>query len=154
LRARPFNHTGRDRPAHFVEASLAHQIARIERGLVPPRLAVGNLDAVRDFLDVEDVVAAYLLLLGASVTPGAYNVASGRPRSVREVLEALLELSEIGGRAREIEVVVEPQRWRPTDRAVGDASLLRKTTGWEPAVPFEATLRALLEGARAAVSAA
>jgi len=156
VRARPFNHTGRGRPAHFVEASLAHQIARIERGLVPPRLAVGNLDAVRDFLDVEDVVAAYLLLLDRRVPAGAYNVASGIPRTAREVLEALLALSELGGQGArtQVEIAVEPERWRPTDRAVGDAARLREATGWAPSVPFDATLRALLADAREAVSGA
>ena len=154
VRARPFNHTGRGRPAHFVEASLAHQIARIERGLAPPRLAVGNLDAVRDFLDVDDVVDAYLRLLEPSVAPGAYNVASGCPRSVREVLDALLALSGVRTRRECVEIVVEPDRWRPTDRAVGDATRLRRATGWQPIVPFEATLSALLEGARESVSAA
>jgi GDP-4-dehydro-6-deoxy-D-mannose reductase len=155
VRARPFNHTGRGRPAHFVEASLAHQIARIERGLVPSRLAVGNLDAVRDFLDVEDVVAAYLLLLDRRVPAGAYNVASGIPRTAREVLEALLSLSELEqGPGTQLEIAVEPERWRPTDRAVGDAARLREATGWAPSVPFDATLRALLADAREAVSGA
>jgi nucleoside-diphosphate-sugar epimerase len=73
---------------------------------------------------------------------------------VRELLQSLLELSDLGGDPHALDVVVEPARWRPTDRAVGDASRLRKATGWEPAVPFEATLRALLAGAREAVSAA
>lgn len=154
VRARPFNHTGRGRPVQFVESSLAHQIARIERGLAPPRLAVGNLDAVRDFLDVEDVVDAYLRLLDPRVPPGAYNVASERARTVRELLEGLLALSTLGSAPGAVEVVVEPERWRPTDRAVGNARRLRELTGWEPRVPFESTLRELLEGGRAALSAA
>ena len=156
VRARPFNHTGRGRPPHFVESSLAHQIADIERGLAPPRLAVGNLDAVRDFLDVEDVVAAYLRLLDRRVPAGVYNVASGVPRSARQVLDALLALSELGagGGGAGVEIAVEPERWRPTDRAVGDATRLREVTGWAAVVPFEATLRGLLADARDAVSAA
>jgi len=153
VRARPFNHTGRGRGAQFVEASFALQLARIERGLAPPRIAVGNLDAVRDFLDVEDVVDAYLRLLDERVPPGVYNVASGRARTVREVLDALLALASLPAGAA-LAVDVEPARWRPTDRAVGDATRLREATGWRPAVPFEETLRALLEGARAAVCAA
>lgn len=156
VRARPFNHTGRGRPAHFVEASLARQIALIERGLAPPRLAVGNLDAVRDFLDVEDVVAAYLCLLDRRVPAGAYNVASGVPRTARDVLEALLALSGLGGPSAptRVEIAVQPELWRPTDRAVGDATRLREVTGWAPTVPFDATLRALLDEAREAISGA
>jgi GDP-4-dehydro-6-deoxy-D-mannose reductase len=156
VRARPFNHTGRGRPAHFVEANLAHQVARIEQRLAPARLAVGNLDAVRDFLDVEDVVDAYVRLLEPQVAARAYNVASGVPRTVREVLDALLELAglrreDAGG---SVVVEVEPERWRPTDRAVGDATRLREATGWSPSVPFDVTLRELLDDARALVRAA
>lgn len=152
LRLRPFNHTGRGRPESFVESSLARQLVEIAAGRRPPRLAVGNLDAVRDFLDVDDVVAAYLLLLDPAVPAGLYNVASGSGRSVREVLDTLFELAELGPRRAEIEVAVDPERWRPTDRAVGDAGRLRAATGWEPRVPFATTLRSLLDGWRAELS--
>jgi GDP-4-dehydro-6-deoxy-D-mannose reductase len=154
VRVRPFNHTGRGRPETFVESSLARQLVEIASGRRPPRLAAGNLDAVRDFLDVDDVVAAYLLLLDPAVPAGLYNVASGHGRSVREVLGALLELAELGARRSALEIEVDPARWRPTDRAVGDAARLRAATGWEPRIPFTATLRGLLEGWRAELSAA
>jgi GDP-4-dehydro-6-deoxy-D-mannose reductase len=154
VRLRPFNHTGAGRPELFVESSLARQLAEIAAGRRPPRLAVGNLDAVRDFLDVDDVIAAYLLLLDPARPAGLYNVASGVGRSVREVLEALVDLAGLRTRRAELELDEEPGRWRPTDRAVGDASRLRAATGWAPRVPFEATLRALLEAWRAELSAA
>jgi GDP-4-dehydro-6-deoxy-D-mannose reductase len=156
VRVRPFNHTGRGRPAHYVEANLARQVARIECGLAPSRIAVGNMDAVRDFLNVEDVVDAYVLLLDRRVPAAAYNVASGVPRTAREVLDGLLELAGLG-RAEcggGVELAVEAERWRPTDRAVGDATRLRQATGWKPSVAFEDTLRELLADARATVSAA
>jgi GDP-4-dehydro-6-deoxy-D-mannose reductase len=146
VRVRPFNHTGRGRPESFVESSLARQIVEIAIGRRAPRLAVGNLDAVRDFLDVEDVVGAYLRLLDRSVPPGLYNVASGVGRTVREVLEALLDLAGLS--VAKVDIAVEPARWRPADHAVGDASRLRAATGWEPRVPFRETLRSLLEGWR------
>lgn len=152
VRLRPFNHTGRGRPEHFVESSLARQVAELAAGLRAPRLVVGNLDAVRDFLDVRDVVAAYLRLLDPGVPTGLYNVASGSGRTIRELLQALLRLAGLPAAAPEI--VVEPARWRPTDRAVGDATRLRAATGWEPRVPFEDTLRELLDGWRGELSAA
>jgi len=154
VRARPFNHTGRGRPAAFVESSLARQLVEIAAGRRAPRLAVGNLDAVRDFLDVDDVVAAYLRLLDPAVPAGLYNVASGVGRSVRELLAALLDLADLGARRGALEIEVDPERWRPTDHAVGDAARLRAATGWEPRVPFASTLRGLLEGWRAELSAA
>jgi GDP-4-dehydro-6-deoxy-D-mannose reductase len=154
VRARPFNHTGAGRPEQFVESSFARQVAEIAAGRRAPRLLAGNLEAMRDFLDVEDVVDAYLRLLDRAVPAGVYNVASGVGRSIAEVLDALLELAGIGPRGAALEVEVDPARWRPTDRAVGDASRLRSVTGWSPRVDFRETMRALLEGWRKELSAA
>jgi GDP-4-dehydro-6-deoxy-D-mannose reductase len=154
VRVRPFNHTGPGRPDAFVESSLARQLVEIEAGRRTPRLAVGNLDAVRDFLDVRDVVEAYRRLLDPAVPPGLYNLASGVGRSIRALLEALLECVDLGPRGAELSLEVEAERWRPADRAVGDASRLRSATGWEPRVPFAVTLRDLVGGWRAELGAA
>ena len=62
----------------FVASSFAHQIARIERGLDPPRLAVGNLEAIRDFTDVRDIARAYWLAATRGIAGDAYNVCSSR----------------------------------------------------------------------------
>ncbi len=63
---RPFNHTGPGQDERFVVPAFAHQIARIEAGLIPPRLAVGNLDSYREFLDVRDVARAYAMIIESS----------------------------------------------------------------------------------------
>jgi GDP-4-dehydro-6-deoxy-D-mannose reductase len=149
VRVRPFNHTGAGRPDRFVESSFARQIAEIEAGLRPPKMAVGNLDAVRDFLDVEDVVEAYLRLLDPEVPAGPYNVASGKGTSIRELLDTLLANTPIRP-----EVEVDRSRWRPADTSVGSAERLAKATRWAPTVPFPETLRSLLEAWREAVSTA
>jgi GDP-4-dehydro-6-deoxy-D-mannose reductase len=128
VRARPWNHTGAGRPDSFVESSLARQIVAIEAGRSPPRLAVGNLDSVRDFLHVEDVIDAYLALLQPAVPAGVYNIASGEGLSIRALLDGLLALAS----ARP-EVVVDPARLRPADVTVGAAEKLRAATGWRPA---------------------
>jgi GDP-4-dehydro-6-deoxy-D-mannose reductase len=154
VRVRPFNHTGAGRPEQFVESSFARQIAEIAAGRRTPRLSVGNLEAVRDFLDVEDVVDAYLRLLDPAVPTGVYNVASGTGRSIAEVLDTLLELAGVGPRGAALEIAVDAARWRPADRAVGDASKLRATTGWSPRVDFRETLRAIFDGWRQGLSAA
>ena len=60
VRLRPFNHTGPGQSADLAIPAFARQIARIEAGLQPPVLEVGNLDPLRDFLDVRDVCAAYV----------------------------------------------------------------------------------------------
>jgi GDP-4-dehydro-6-deoxy-D-mannose reductase len=149
VRVRPFNHTGAGRPDQFVESSFARQIAEIEAGLRPPKIAVGNLDAVRDFLDVEDVVEAYVRLLDPKVPAGPYNVASGKGTSIRELLDSLLADTSIRP-----EVKVEQARWRPADTSVGSAERLAKATGWAPTIPLRETLKRLLDRWREAVGAA
>ncbi len=146
VRARPFNHSGPQRPNDYAESSFAEQIARIERGLQAAELRVGNLDAIRDFSDVRDVVAAYLLLLERGKPGCVYNVGSGRGRSVRQVLDLLLELSEV-----KPDVQIDPERFRPTDperlAAVGDTSRLCEL-GWSPEIPIDQTLGELLDYSR------
>lgn len=145
IRARPFNHTGPGQSEAFVAPSFARQVAEIARGRREARLRVGNLDSVRDFLDVDDVVDAYLRLLAPGVAPGAYNVASGVGRRIGELLEMLCEL---GGVRPAVEV--DLARLRPADHAVGDAGRLCAATGWEPRTPWRDTLSRLLAHAGAA----
>ncbi len=142
IRMRPFNHTGPGRPDRFVASSFARQLAGMEAGLVPPELRVGNLDAVRDFTDVRDVVRAYWLAATRGEPGAAYHVCSGRPVSVRELLDTLISLSTVTPR-----VEVDPERLRPVDIPVlwGSAARLAAATGWEPRIPLERTLADLLD---------
>jgi GDP-4-dehydro-6-deoxy-D-mannose reductase len=138
---RLFQHTGPGRPPHFAASSFARQIAMIERGLAPPRIAVGNLETVRDFTDVRDIVRAYFAA-AVDGSPGtAYNVCSGRGVRIAEALEMLLELTEV-----EVEVVVDPTLLRASDipHLVGSSELFRATTGWHPEIPLEKTFEDLL----------
>jgi GDP-4-dehydro-6-deoxy-D-mannose reductase len=142
VRLRLFHHTGPRRPPQFVASSFAQQIARIERGLAPPRLAVGNLEAVRDFTDVRDVARAYWLAAVQGVAGDAYNVCSGRRISIERVLEILLVHSDV-----EIEVEVDPGRLRTADIPclIGDHTRISDATGWQPEIPLVQTLGDLLE---------
>jgi GDP-4-dehydro-6-deoxy-D-mannose reductase len=149
VRARSFNHTGPGQRDSFVASSFARQLAEIEAGRRAPRILVGNLESVRDFLDVRDVAEAYALLLESSLPPGAYNVASGRGVSIGEVLKQLLDHSYV-----QPEIEVAPERLRPTDHAVGDAGRLRAATGWEPRIPISVTLERLFEDWRQRIHAA
>jgi GDP-4-dehydro-6-deoxy-D-mannose reductase len=142
VRLRLFNHCGPRQSDRFVVAALARQVAKIEAGQRPPELHVGNLDAVRDFVDVRDVARAYALAAEKGRPGEAYNVATGTPRSIRAVLDGLLALTET-----EIRVAFDAARLRPTDipALVGDASRFRTATGWGPEIPFERTLRDTLD---------
>jgi GDP-4-dehydro-6-deoxy-D-mannose reductase len=140
VRLRAFNHTGPGQSADFVVAAFARQIARIEAGLQPPSIEVGNLETWRDFLDVRDVCGAYVAAITKRdlLIPGAIlNVASGQPRRVRDVLTGLARVAGI-----EPEVRVDASRIRANDirLAAGDASRTRALLGWSPAVPWEQTL--------------
>jgi GDP-4-dehydro-6-deoxy-D-mannose reductase len=143
---RTFHHTGPGRGAAFAESSFARQITEIEAGLRPPVVEVGNLAAVRDFTDVRDVVRAYWALLERGEPGAVYNVCSGRPTSIRSLLDTLIAASGI-----EVEVRVDPARVRPIEvpAIVGDPTRLKRTTGWEPRIALEETLRDLLAAVRA-----
>lgn len=90
VRVRPFNHIGPRQDRRFVASDFASQIVAIERGLAPPIIRVGNLDAERDFTDVRDVVRGYVAALEDGVPGDVYNICSGQARSIRHLLEGLL----------------------------------------------------------------
>jgi GDP-4-dehydro-6-deoxy-D-mannose reductase len=148
VRARSFNHTGPGQSDTYVAASFARQLAEMELGRREPVLRVGNLASVRDFLDVDDVVEAYVRLLDPRVPRGAYNVASGVGRSIAELLDILIESAAVRPR-----IEVDAARWRADRASVGDPARLRRATGWQPAIPFETTLARLLDDWRKRVSA-
>ena len=139
---RTFPHTGPRRGEAFAESSFARQLAEIELSRREPVLHVGNLDAVRDFSDVRDVVRAYWGLLERGVSGQAYNVCSGSGVRIRDLLQRLIELSGL-----RVEVRVDPERLRPADipALVGDPARLRQATGWQPRHPLDQTLRDLLQ---------
>ncbi|MBM4117739.1 NAD-dependent epimerase/dehydratase family protein [bacterium] len=146
--ARSFPHVGPGQRPDFALPAFARQVARIETGRQQPQLRVGNLEARRDFLDVEDVVAAYLLLLdpALAVPPGeVYNVCSGRARSIREGLEGLIALARVPGGGR-IAVETDPALLRPVDQPVlhGRPDKLKAATGWSPRYDFPTLLERVL----------
>jgi GDP-4-dehydro-6-deoxy-D-mannose reductase len=142
VRTRGFNHTGPRRGEVFMTSNFARQIAEIEKGLREPVVLVGNLDSVRDFTDVRDMVQAYWLALDRGVPGDVYNICSGRGHTARQVLDILLDLAHVKVTVRE-----DPARMRPSDVTllVGDCSKFQSITGWRPTIPFEVTLKDLLE---------
>jgi GDP-4-dehydro-6-deoxy-D-mannose reductase len=140
LVARPFNHLGAGQSTAFSVARFANELARIKLGLSPPTLLTGPLDVTRDFLDVRDVLSAYMALLISGRNAETYNVCSGVERELGTVLAELIALSGL-----EISHAIDPTLARPVDlpRMVGDATKLRSDTGWSPKIPFSETLRAV-----------
>lgn len=135
--ARPFPHTGPGQTDRYVVAAFARRL-RAARRIGAPVVKTGNLEPVRDFLDVRDVVEAYLALLERGRPGEVYNIASGEARSLYEVFTRLADL--IGVRAIP---EPDPQLTRTADlpHLVGDATRLRTTTGWSPRLTFDQTLQ-------------
>lgn len=149
LRARPFNHFGPRQTSTFVIANFARQIALIEAEKAEPVLSVGNLQARRDFLPVEDVVAAYLALAEQGQPGEAYNIGSGQARSISAILDLLLTFAR-----KPIQLREDPARLRPVDVPLleADTSRLRADTNWKPAIQFEFALQQTLDYWRTVVS--
>jgi GDP-4-dehydro-6-deoxy-D-mannose reductase len=150
---RPLNHTGAGQDERFVLPSCAAQIARIEGGLLPPKLQVGDLTVERDFLDVRDVIDAYLLILaGAEALPqrAVLNVASGQPRRIRDLLDVMVSAS-----TRLFDVEIDPARVRPAEipRIAGDAAAVRRHFGWVPKHSVDELVMELLTYWRAKIAA-
>jgi GDP-4-dehydro-6-deoxy-D-mannose reductase len=139
---RSFNHSGPGQTDRFVLPSFARQVALAERGEQAPVLRVGNLDVWRDFLDVRDVVRAYVLLIEKGEAGQAYNVCRGEAHRIHDLLDILLGLSRVPMR-----VETDAARARPADLRIlrGDPQRLRTRTGWQPEVTLATTLHDILE---------
>ncbi|MGH8434012.1 MAG: GDP-mannose 4,6-dehydratase [Pseudomonas sp.] len=139
--ARPFNHIGAGQGESFVIPSMARQIIRVRRGLQPAFLDVGDVDVTRDFLDVRDVIQAYLALLEQGRSGEVYNVCSGVELTVRDLITQMANLAGV-----EVELVQDAARLRRSEqrRVVGCSDKLQKETGWKPGVSITETLQSVL----------
>lgn len=144
---RPSNHTGVGQDERFVVPAFAAQIAQLERQ-GGGEILVGNLDAERDFMDVRDVVAAYIEILARAedLPPrNLFNLTSGHPVRIGVLLDWLKALSRV-----DIQVRSDPDRLRPSEipRAEADAGLLRQLIGWRPVYRVEDSVKDVLDDYR------
>jgi GDP-4-dehydro-6-deoxy-D-mannose reductase len=133
--ARPFNHIGPRQDPRFVASNFALQLARVARGLTPPVLEVGNLEARRDFSDVRDIVRGYRRI--ATSHQGVFNLGSGRAVSIHELLMTLIEISGC-----KVEIRQDPQRMRGPEvpELYGSIDHVRDVCGWIPEIPLRRSL--------------
>jgi GDP-4-dehydro-6-deoxy-D-mannose reductase len=134
---RPFNHIGPRQSDRFVCSSFLKQLVTIELGRANPLLHVGNLDPVRDFTDVRDMVEAYRLAAEHCEPGSTHNIASGQGLSIADLLGEMRALFDF-----QIEVREDPNRVRKTEipMLVGDATSFREKTGWQPGFSLSRTL--------------
>jgi len=146
--ARSFNHIGPRQDPSFFASGVARQVALIEAGRIDPIIRVGNLESRRDITDVRDTVRAYRALAERGTPGQAYNVCSGQAHTMRGLLDGLVALARV-----RVSVEPDPDRFRPSDTPLllGDPSRIRRDVGWQPLIPIEQTLRALLDYWRQAV---
>jgi len=152
VRTRAFTNTGPRRGPVFVASSFALQIAKIEAGLADGPVLVGNLDSVRTWCDVRDMVRAYWMALEWGQAGEVYNIGGDWTSTIGQMLEILKGLSTTEG----IEHVVDPARLRKSDVTQQVPStekfetMLREAgLGWEKEYTLEETLRDLLDYWRA-----
>jgi len=153
MTTRMFTHTGPRRGDVFAESTFAKQIAMIEHNLLPPVVKVGNLDSLRTVADVRDAVRAYYMLVTVDPIAGAYyNIGGRHSCTVRDILDTLLSFSPL---RKDIAVEVDPDRLRPIDAdlQIPNTAKFEKHTGWKPEIPYERTLRDLLDYWRVRVKA-
>lgn len=135
---RSFNHIGPRQKEFFVIPSFCKQIAQSfvagEKEIV---LETGNLNIIRDFLDVRDVVVAYYLILQNGKTGELYNVCSGKGYALNDIIKVLEEISGI-----KITTKINPDYIRPNDMPViiGDNKKLIEDTGWKPSFTMRQSL--------------
>ena len=150
VRVRPFTHIGAGQSDRFAVSSFARQIAEIESGLRAPAMEVGNLDAMRDFTDVRDIVRAYELAVLKGESGAVYNIGRGAAVAIGGLLAMMLNRSHVT-----IEVRVDPNRLRQVDAPlqVCDARRFRDRTHWEASIPLDETLDDILGYWRARIAA-
>ena len=148
IRTRTFNHEGPRRDYFFGIPSFAYQIAKIEQKKQESVIEIGNIDDKRNFTHIGDLVEAYYQAMEKCIPGELYVIGNENPKNIhtfREVLNDLIEMSNL--KKEEIEIKVDPNRVRLTNvpRLIGDTRKFRELTGWEPKIPYEKILKDTLE---------
>lgn len=138
---RPYNHTGPGQSTDYVAPWIARQIARAERARGPRVIRVRNAAPRVDLFDVRDMARAYLLAALKAKPGEVYNVATGDPLRILDLVERLRKESTL-------DLKVEAPLG-PPELSSGDFSKFRAATGWRPRIPLSRTLRDLLDYERA-----
>jgi GDP-4-dehydro-6-deoxy-D-mannose reductase len=141
IQTRSFTHFGAYQKENFVLAKFAKELTLIKKGKKTPTLVTGNIDVVRDMTDVRDVVNAYYSLMKRGKAGEVYNVCSGQGRSLRSVLELMLQQLEIS-----VDLQLDESLLRKGDilSIIGSNEKIYTQTGWKPEIPFKKAIADLL----------
>ena len=138
---RSFNHYGLFQHDNFVIPSMVRQLCEIKNKNEKSSLSVGNIDVIRDFIHVSDVVKAYSLLLNKGISGEVYNICTGRGISLREVIRIISNKLNI-----KPEIIINKDLYRPNDNPIiiGDNKKLFQL-GWKPEISLEQGLDEMIE---------
>ncbi|MCU1447888.1 MAG: GDP-D-mannose dehydratase, partial [Acidimicrobiales bacterium] len=138
-----FNHESPRRGLEFVTRKVSNGVARIKLGL-QEKIALGNLEAARDWGYAGDYVEAMWLMLQQD-EPDDYVIATGETHTIRELLE--LAFAAAGLDDWHLYVDSDKRFMRPAevDILTGDAGKARANLGWKPRVPFAELVRMMVE---------
>lgn len=146
---RSFNHIGPGQRDIFVVSAFAKKLVALENDeFSAKRITAGNLEIVRDFVDVRDVVKAYYLLLNHGQSGEIYNICSETGHSLKDILRRMMEIVNI-----EAEIIIDETLIRPNDNQViiGSNQKIQRQTSWKPAIPLEQSLQDIIDYWRAEI---
>ena len=143
---RAFNHTGPRRGNEFVTSEITRQIAQ---GIKEnhKNITLGNLDSIRDFTDVRDIIMGYLAVIEKGTKGDVYNLASGKGITIAELLEISLNIAREYYKIEDMSYQLDKSRLRPTDLPVliGDASKAREKLNWDNYIPLNRTILEMIQ---------
>jgi GDP-4-dehydro-6-deoxy-D-mannose reductase len=137
-----FSHVGPGQKEGFIIPDVCKQIVEIENGKKDPILTTGDLSVSRDYSDVRDFARAYILLLEKGKTGERYNICSGKPTQVSEIVDSLISMSHV-----KIEHKIDQSKIRPTEMPIlyGSCKKFAELTGWKTEISLDKTLEDCLE---------
>ena len=137
-----FNHESPRRGLEFVTRKVTHGVAAIKLGM-QEKLALGNLDAERDWGYAKDYVEAMWLMLQEDA-PDDYVISTGETHSVRELVDVAFAHA---GLSPDDHIEIDPKFFRPAEveHLIGDASKAKAKLGWEPQTSFEDLVKLMVD---------
>ncbi|MCI0652247.1 MAG: GDP-mannose 4,6-dehydratase [Planctomycetes bacterium] len=137
-----FNHESPRRGLEFVTRKVSHGVARIKQGLAH-ELALGNLEAKRDWGHAADYVEAMWLML-QQPKPDDFVIATGQTHSVRDMVAVAFAHAGLDWQRH---VKTDPRFVRPAevDLLVGNAAKAKARLGWSPKISFERLIREMVD---------
>tara|TARA_A100001011_G_scaffold386981_1_gene463954 strand:+ start:1362 stop:2291 length:930 start_codon:yes stop_codon:yes gene_type:complete len=138
IMTRSFNHFGQGQDHRFFIPNLIRQILDPQIN----NIKLGNLEIVRDYIYIQDVVDAYINLLFQGEKNNIYNVSTGKGYKLYQILEIIEEITEV-----KKPTLTDPNLIRPSDNPIiiGDNSKIIRETGWTPKISLRGGLGRILK---------